>query len=86
MTRFLQSLREDDFALYMQVWDELCGWLHVIDHTNYAQWLPVRVGDTVVLADTHPYIHEELVKSTGNFVGQKLTKIFSLGTKVKSHK
>ena len=36
MCRFIRSLREGDFPLYVQVCDELCAWFHVMDHTNYA--------------------------------------------------
>ena len=31
MCRFIRSLREGDFPLYVQVCDELCAWFHVID-------------------------------------------------------
>ena len=65
---FLLSTHEGDFALYAQVWDEVCGWFHVMDHTSYAQWLPVHVGDMVMLADAHLHVHEEFVKLKGNFV------------------
>jgi len=41
MCRFIRSLREGDFPLYVQVCDELCSWFHVMDHTNYARWLPL---------------------------------------------
>ena len=36
MCRFIRSLREGDFPIYVQVCDELCAWFHVMDHTNYA--------------------------------------------------
>ena len=42
MARFVWSLREGDFALYVQACDELCGWFHALDHANYARWLPVH--------------------------------------------
>ena len=37
MCRFVRSLREDDFLLYVQVCDELCAWFFVLDLTNYAR-------------------------------------------------
>ena len=39
MCRFIRSLREGDFPLYVQVCDELCAWFHMMDHTNYARCL-----------------------------------------------
>lgn len=52
MTRFVRSLREGDFPLYVQSCDKLCGWFHALDHINYARWLPVHVRDMVALAKT----------------------------------
>ncbi|CAB4025852.1 Hypothetical predicted protein [Paramuricea clavata] len=40
MARFVRSLREGDFLLYVQACDELCAWFHAMDHKNYARWLP----------------------------------------------
>ena len=37
MCRFIRSLREGHFPLYVQVCDELCAWFRVMDHTNYAK-------------------------------------------------
>jgi hypothetical protein len=61
-------------------------WSLLVDHTNYAQWVPGHVGDMVMLADAHRHAHEAFMKSKCNFVGQKSTKIFSLGSKDQSHK
>ena len=35
LCRFVRSLREGDFVLYVQVCDELCSWFHMIYHTSY---------------------------------------------------
>lgn len=66
MCRFVQSLREGDFPLYVQVCDELYPWFHGMDHPNYARWLPVHVRDMVQLSEKHPDIYAEFLK--GNFV------------------
>ena len=79
MSRFLRSLREGDFALYVQAGDKLCGWFHTMDHTNYARWLPIHVRDMVELAEKHPQVHAEFQK--GNFVVQKSARKFSLMAK-----
>ena len=52
--RFVRSLREGDFDLYVQVIDELCGWMFVFDQTNYSMWLPEHVKDMVELGRKHP--------------------------------
>ena len=83
MTRFVRSLREGDFTLYVQACDELCGWFHALDHTNYARWLPVHIRDMVELAEKHPEVHAEFMK--GNFVVQKSARKFSLMAKDQAH-
>ena len=83
MTRFVRSLRERDFLLYVQACDELCAWFHALDHTNYARWLPVHVRDMVELPENHPEVYAEFMK--GNFVVQKSAKKFSLIAKDQAH-
>ena len=67
--RFVRSLREGDFLLYVQVCDELCAWFFALDHTNYARWLPIHIRDMVELAEKHPDVHAEYLN--GNFTIQK---------------
>ena len=83
MCRFIRSLREGDFKLYVQRCDELCAWFHVMDHTNYTRWLPVHVHDTVRLSESHPEVHGEFLK--GNVVVQRTSHKFSLFGKDQSH-
>ena len=83
LCRFIRSLREGNFNLYVQVCDELCAWFHVMDHTNYAHWLPIHVRDMVELPEKHPAIYEEFLK--GNFVVQRAEHKFSLIAKDQSH-
>ena len=83
MCRFVRSLREGDFLLYVQVCDELCPWFHVMDHTNYARWVPIHVRDMVQLSEKHPDIYAEFLK--GNFVIQKSSHKFSHIGKDQSH-
>ena len=81
--RFVRSLREGDFDLYVQVIDELCGWLFVFDQTNYSRWLPIHVRDMVELEWRHPEVLAEFRK--GNFVVQKSQHKFSLIPKDQNH-
>ncbi len=69
--------------MYLQVCDELCAWFHVMDHTNYARWLPVHVRDMTLLRDKHPRVYMEFLN--GNFVVQKSRRKFSLMAKDQSH-
>ena len=81
--RFVRSLREGDFDLYVQVIDELCGWLFIFAQTHYSRWLPIHVKDMVELEKKHLHVLEEFRK--GNFVVQKSEKKFSLIPKAHSH-
>ena len=83
MCRFILSLIEGDFPLYVQACDELCAWFRVMDHTNYARWLSVHVRDMFQLCETHPDIHAKFLK--GNFVVQTSPHKFSLIGKDQSH-
>lgn len=83
LCRFVRSLREGDFDLYVQVLDELCPWFFVFDHTNYARWLPVHVKDLVELPEKHPEVYREF--KDGNFVVQRSCHKFSLIAKDQSH-
>ena len=81
--RFVRSLREGDFDLYVQVIDALCGWLFIFDQTHYSRWLPVHVKDMAQLQHRHPEVLQEFRR--GNFVVQKSGKKFSLILKDPSH-
>ena len=69
--------------LFVQACDELCGWFHALDHTNYARWLLIHVPDMVQPAKKHPKVHAELMK--GNFVLQKSARKVSLIGKDQAH-
>ena len=74
--RFVRSVREGHFDLYVQVIDELCGWLFIFDQTHYSRWLPVHVKDMVQLQHNHPEVLQEF-RSRGNCVVQKSEERFS---------
>ena len=46
--RFVGSLREGDFVLYVQVIDEVCGYVFIWNQTHYSRWLPIHVKDMVI--------------------------------------
>ena len=81
--RFVRSLRKGDFALYVQVIDELCDYIFIWNQVHYSRWLPVHVKDMVELEWKHPDVQSEFMK--GNFVVQKSPRKFSLIAKDHSH-
>ena len=81
--RFVRSLREGDFPLYVQVIDEVCDYAFIFNQTHYSRWLPIHVKDMVELEWKHPDIYREFLN--GNFVVQKSRKMFSLIPKDHSH-
>ena len=64
--RYVCSLCERNFGLYVKVLDELCPWLFALDHTNYVCWLPIHNKDFVHLHVNHPGVYEEFRE--GRFV------------------
>ena len=42
---FIRSLRLSDFDLYIDSLTQLASWLSVLNHTNYARYLPVHIRD-----------------------------------------
>ena len=42
---FVRAHREKNFALYVEVLEELVPLFFALDHVNYARWLPVHIRD-----------------------------------------
>uniref|UniRef100_UPI00358F76BE uncharacterized protein n=1 Tax=Myxine glutinosa TaxID=7769 RepID=UPI00358F76BE len=68
---FIRSHRERNFALYIDVLEALAPWFFVLDHTNYARWLPVHIRDMKALPNE---IRDELKQ---NWVFMKTSRKFS---------
>ena len=83
LLRFVRSLREGDFQLYVQVCDELGNMALATDLHNYSRDLPTHTRDMVLLPTRHPAVYQEFLK--GNFVVQRSTHRFSLMAKDQSH-
>ena len=54
LLRFVRSIRTGDLFLYEKSCDEIADWAFIIDHYNYARWLPVHVRDTMNVRVKHP--------------------------------
>jgi len=53
---YVRSLREADFAVYLDALTELVLWFFALDHTNYARWISVHLRDMAELSKYHPDI------------------------------
>jgi len=71
---YVRPIREGDFELYVDAFTEIVPWLFSLDHTNYAQWIPVHLRDST-LKDIHPKVFAEFLK--GNFLVKKTAHRFS---------
>lgn len=83
LLRFVRSMREGDFELYVQTCDEICDWAFALDRPNYSRYLPIHVRDMVQLPEKHPEVYTEFMN--GNFVVQRSHHKFSLMAKDQSH-
>lgn len=72
---YVQSLREANFAMYLDALTELVPWFCALDHTNYARWTPVHLRDMAELPQTHPDVYREF--NNGHFTVQKTKRVFS---------
>ena len=55
LLRFVRSIRTGDlcFSTGSHQWDEIADWAFILDHYNYARWLPVHVRDTMNVRVKH---------------------------------
>ena len=72
---YVRSLRHDSFAMYLAALTELVQWLHALDHTHYARWIPVHLRDMSALPIKHPGVAREF--RPGNFTVRKMKNMFS---------
>ena len=66
---------KSDFKLYKESLFVLIPYFFVLDHMNYACWLPIHLRDMIALETLHPIIYQEF--SIGNFVVRKTENSFS---------
>jgi len=59
LLRFVHSIRVGDFDLYVRTLDEVADWAFILDHYNYARWLPVHVRDMLNLKYKHPDLYKQ---------------------------
>ena len=68
---FVRSIREGDFALYVQCLRNFLKWFFALDHIHYARWLTVHVFDLISLPITCPDVHNEMMNGFFSFAKTK---------------
>ena len=81
--RFVGSIREGDFQLYIKTLSEITYWFYALDQPHYQGWLPAHNEDLIELRTMHPDIQDEFM--VGKFAVQRNGKKISLMSKGKSH-
>ena len=75
LLRYIRSLREGNFKLYVESLTQIMPWMFALDHTHYSRWLSVHIRDMTTLAVKHPDVLAEFM--SGNFVVHKTSNKFS---------
>lgn len=75
LLRYIRSLREGNFQLYLESLTQMMPWMFALDHTHYSRWLSVHIRDMTTLAEKHPEIQAEF--KSGNFVVHRTSNNFS---------
>ncbi len=76
LLRFVRSIRVGDLNLYVKTLDEVVDWAFILDHYNYARWLPVHVRDLLNLPMKHPHLYRQF--ADGFFSIAKTCNPFSM--------
>ena len=76
LLRFVRSIRTGDLFLFEKSLDEIEDWAFIVDHYNYARWLPVHVRDLMNVRVKHPALYRQF--AGGCFTISKTQKPFSM--------
>lgn len=72
---FVKSIRESNFEDFITILEKMCPWYFLMDHVNYARWLPIFIRDLKLLSSKHPDIYAQF--KAGFFTARKTSKKFS---------
>ena len=75
LLRYVRSLRDADFSLYINSINEMLPWFFALNHGNYARWLPIHLHDMATLHSTNHAVFTEF--KDGAFVISKSSRHFS---------
>ena len=76
LLRFVPSIRTGDLFLNEKSLDEIADWAFILDHYNYARWLPVHVREMMNVQEKHPAIYIQF--ADGFFTIAKTQNPFSM--------
>ena len=69
LLRFLRSIREGDWKLYLACIRDMLSWMFAYDRVNYSRYMSVYLLDMESLQENHPDVLSEF--QAGNFVVQR---------------
>lgn len=75
LLRYIRSIREGNFQLYVECLTQVVPWMFALDHTHCSRWLPLHIRDMMALKDKHPDVLAEFMSE--HFVVHKTTNKFS---------
>ena len=84
LLRFIRSLREGNFQLYVESLAQMMPWMFALDHMHYSRWLSIHIRAMTILAKKHPEVEAEF--KSGNFVVYKTGNKFSAMALDQAHK
>ena len=76
LLRFVCTIRTEDLILYEKSLDEIADWVFILDHYNYARWLPVHVRDMTNVRVKHPALYRQF--ADGFFTIAKMQNPFAM--------
>ena len=59
LLRFVRSIRTEDLFLYEKSLAEIADWVFILDHYNYARWLPGNVRDMMNVRVKHLALYRQ---------------------------
>ena len=59
LLRFIRSIREGDFEMYLACLENIAPWMFSLDHVHYARWLPVFIQNLKDLHVKHYDVYKE---------------------------
>lgn len=71
----VKSIRESNFEDFVTILEKICPWYFLLDHVNYARWLPIFIRDMKLLRTKHPDIYAQFI--AGFFTALKSSRKFS---------
>ncbi len=75
LLRYIRSIREGNFQLYVESLTQIMPWMFALDHINYSRCLSVHIRDMITFSNKHPDVLTQF--QSGKFVVHKSSNKFS---------